>query len=42
MKRVNLTDPTFTYDAEDPSGYRSGMVRLGPELGAQQSGTSLY
>ena len=42
MNRVNLTDPTFAYDTEDPSGYRSGMVRLGPELGAQQSGTSLY
>ena len=42
MNRVNLTDPTFAYDEDDPSGYRSGMVRLGPELGAQQSGTSLY
>jgi len=42
MKRVNLTDPTFTYDTDDPDGFHSGMVRLGPDLGAQQTGTSLY
>jgi uncharacterized cupin superfamily protein len=42
MKRVNLSDPTFIYDTEDPDGFCSGMVRLGPDFGAQQTGTSLY
>jgi hypothetical protein len=36
MNRVNLSNPTFTYGEDDPAGYRSGMVRLGPELGAHQ------
>ncbi|MEA2223563.1 MAG: hypothetical protein QOH83_1939, partial [Solirubrobacteraceae bacterium] len=34
MRRYNLSNPTFTYDQDDPSGYRSGRVSLGPELGA--------
>jgi uncharacterized cupin superfamily protein len=42
MRRVNLTDPTFTYDDGDPDGFRSGMLRFGPQLGAQQTGASLY
>lgn len=42
MQRVNLSDPTFTYDAEDPEGFRSGMARVGPGLGARQTGTSVY
>src|SRR5918998_3671445 len=42
MHRVNITAPTFTYDDEDPAGSRSGLVRLGPRLGAQQTGTSFY
>jgi len=42
MPRVNITDPTFTYDAEDPEGFRSGMYRLGPTFGATDTGTSVY
>ena len=42
MRRVNLTDPRFSYDDDDPDGFRSGMSRLGPQLGAAQSGASLY
>ncbi len=42
MRRVSLSDPTFRYDAADPEGFRSGMWRLGPELGAQQTGASVY
>jgi uncharacterized cupin superfamily protein len=42
MRHVNLTDPTFTYDDDDPDGFRSGMLRCGPQLGAQQTGASLY
>jgi hypothetical protein len=36
MNRVNLSNPTFTYDEDDPADHRSGMVRLGPELGARK------
>jgi len=42
MRRVNLSDPDFTYDPEDPAGFRSGMARFGPGLGAKETGTSLY
>jgi uncharacterized cupin superfamily protein len=42
MRRVSITDPSFTYDAEDPEGFRAGMFRPGPELGAKQTGMSVY
>ena len=42
MRRVNLGRPDFHYDDDDPDGYRSGMFRFGPALGAQQTGASLY
>lgn len=42
MKRVNIADPTFSYDAEDPEGFRSGMFRFGRDLGAEQTGASVY
>jgi uncharacterized cupin superfamily protein len=42
VKRVNIAAPTFEYDADDPEGFRSGMARLGPGLGAVQMGTSIY
>jgi uncharacterized cupin superfamily protein len=42
MRRVNLDEPTFDYDDDDPDGMRSGMFRCGPQLGAQTTGTSLY
>ena len=42
MRRVNLADPTFTYDDEEPEGFRAGMYRWGPEVGAKTTGTSLY
>jgi uncharacterized cupin superfamily protein len=42
MRRVNLADPAFSYDDDDPDGFRSGMARLGRQLGAQQTGASLY
>ena len=40
--RVNISDPAFAYDADDPEGFRAGMVRPGPELGAQRTGVSVY
>jgi uncharacterized cupin superfamily protein len=42
MRRENISDPTFTYDPEDPEGFRSGMSRLGPGLGAGRTGISVY
>jgi uncharacterized cupin superfamily protein len=42
MPALNIAESTFTYDAEDPEGFRSGMHRLGPVVGAKDSGTSVY
>ncbi len=43
MRRVRLSEVTeLSYDASDPEGFRSGVRRLGPELGAAQTGASLY
>ena len=42
MHRVNIASPEFEYDPEDPEGFRSGMARLGPLLGASRTGTSVY
>ena len=42
MRRVNIASPTFTYEPTDPDGFRSGMMRCGPQLDAQRTGTSVY
>ena len=42
MRRANVSDPDFTYDPADPEGFRGGMLRVGPELGAEQTGASVY
>ena len=42
MKRINIANPEFEYDDSDPEGFRSGMDRIGPKLGAKQMGTSVY
>jgi uncharacterized cupin superfamily protein len=42
MLRLNIADPDFKYDAEDPEGFRAGMLRFGPQLGATRTGTSVY
>ena len=41
MRAINIADPTFTYD-DDPDGFRSGMLRFGAQLGAEQTGASVY
>ncbi len=41
-QRVNIAAPRFDYDADDPEGFRAGMFRFGPLLGAAQLGASLY
>jgi uncharacterized cupin superfamily protein len=42
MRRITISDPDFTYDPDDPEGFRSGMLRMGPQLGAKQTGASVY
>ena len=42
MPRVNIANPSFRYDSDDPEGFRAGMYRFGQELGAKQTGTSVY
>ncbi|HEY4277973.1 MAG TPA: cupin domain-containing protein [Conexibacter sp.] len=42
MRSVNLTDPMFGFDADDPDGFRAGMARFGRQLGAQRTSASLY
>ena len=42
MQRVNIAEPPFEYDDSDPEGFRTGMFRFGPLLGAAQLGTSIY
>jgi uncharacterized cupin superfamily protein len=42
MQRLNIAAPEFEHDAEDPDGFRAGLARLGPLLGAKESGISVY
>ena len=42
MRRVSISDPDFTYDPADPEGFRAGMFRFGPQLGAKETGASVY
>jgi uncharacterized cupin superfamily protein len=42
MRRVSISDPTFTYDPEDADGFRAGMFRFGGDLGARQTGATVY
>jgi uncharacterized cupin superfamily protein len=42
MRRVNIREPEFTVDPDDPDGFRAGMFRFGSLLGASRLGTSVY
>jgi uncharacterized cupin superfamily protein len=42
MPRLNIASPEFQYDADDPEGFRAGMFRFGPRLGAKDSGSTVY
>jgi uncharacterized cupin superfamily protein len=42
MRLVNIADPTFSYDPNDPEGFRAGMWRFGKDVGATKTGTSVY
>ncbi len=42
MRRINIGDPEFAWDADDPEGFRAGVARLGKALGARETGASVY
>jgi uncharacterized cupin superfamily protein len=42
MARINIADPAFTYDPDDPDGFRAGMFRFGRQLGAERTGATVY
>ena len=42
MRRANIADPSFEYDPDDPEPFKAGMARLGRELGAKETGASVY
>jgi uncharacterized cupin superfamily protein len=42
VQRTNLSKLTVEYDETDPEGYRAGMARFGPSIGASKLGASLY
>lgn len=42
MKTFNIFEPEFAYDPEDPDGYRAGIDRFGPKIGATKIGASVY
>jgi uncharacterized cupin superfamily protein len=39
---VNVFDVELEWDDDDPEGYHPGYKRLGPDLGAEQLGMSVY
>jgi uncharacterized cupin superfamily protein len=42
MPQLNIGSPDFHYDSGDPDGFRAGMFRFGPQLGAKASGSTVY
>ena len=42
MQRFNFLAPSFEMDPEDPPGYRAGAVRIGPVVGGDALGASMY
>jgi uncharacterized cupin superfamily protein len=42
MRVFNIHEPSFEYDDTDPEPYRAGMDRLGPKVGAERMGASIY
>lgn len=42
MPRVNLFSVEAEFEADDPDGYRAGMARFGPSIGAKMLGGTVY
>ena len=41
-KRPNIFNPDLEVDESDPESYRAGMDRIGPRVGAERTGISVY
>lgn len=39
---MNIAAPAFAYDEEDPEGFRAGMFRFGKQVGAKETGATVY
>ena len=39
---MNISNPEFTYEPDDPEGFRSGLFRVGKLVGAARTGMSAY
>src|SRR4051812_48718345 len=42
MRKFNVFDASFSYDASDPEGYRAGAKRFGPDVGGGRMGATVY
>lgn len=42
MNRISLAKSDVEFDPADPEGFKAGMLRPGPELGAKNSGATFY
>jgi uncharacterized cupin superfamily protein len=42
LKRVNLREIAFEHDDDDPPGFQAGYRRIGPDLGAERIGATIY
>jgi uncharacterized cupin superfamily protein len=42
MRRFNIADPELEHDPDDPDGFKSPGVKIGPKVGAEMLGASLY
>ena len=42
MNTFNIFSAEFSYDDDDPDGYRAGMARFGPRIGAERMGATVY
>jgi uncharacterized cupin superfamily protein len=42
VQKLDLDSAELTWDADDPDGYRSGYLRLGPAVGGSMLGATLY
>jgi uncharacterized cupin superfamily protein len=41
-RRVNIASPTFTTSPDNPEGFRPRSMRIGPHVGAANTGMSVY
>ena len=42
MRRANIAEPEFSWDESDPEGFKAALFRPGPDLGATETGLSVY